>query len=812
MLLRSGLRQFSCFGLLGFLVFPGCAVGADVLPEEEREDSDEAIVSTSQPYACSPASGDLWPSTSMSGQFAQQGIVGTEAPATGHYANGKDMAAGPALSETSWKSSSVGDECFTHAPAYADKMSEALSAANDQMVVTWEDGKGPFDALESFLSSLGVPVTADKGVDPTKFYGYAPERARWLRYQYVRTTGYLPMDVKHSYAEPAPLKDFRLRGARTYCAFKEAQRQQAGVTHAMGEMPTISVHILGKQVDFLVVKPTVALGAPQKHLTAAPDGAQAFTVPLSFGTAITPVKGIGLPGMREIRSPVAIVSGDSEISRKALLSDITSYTFVNGVPKRVTKKDYKKEYRAASHNDAVLTKGQHASLNTSFPLMYIGPVKVSTSFGLTLNAGASVGSNDRVLVNAYPYGSFPGGARTGWNGSVGATWFHDGAWTTYSGPCTLYCPAGFRIFPESESDPYWRMPFSEIGPMTTRAFLDDDRHVTSSTSLELTMGLSASLGGSFGPVSVTLNAGGNITGTVVQHHELRDALWAQGPHPAKNRGMAASGVSVRPRTEANATLNPLNVWLHFELDLWLDTIEWDAEMLKVPGVTLADYDSDTTKAWSEASALRVGVGSEAGDSMKQPTVSSHLPGAGTHASFPTNVDQCLADPPSEESLPDPCEAAPATGEPPRAELCAYSLFGTPSMFYVPPPTNICANIPKHAKAMALSPALEPSTTELLKFFCRPVSKEQSYDTMYTAVAHVTSTEAAMNELVGLLEACGHKALLEGYSEEAVKAWFSRLVKFGPCDSNAQLIKPDQVIAAAGDPTQAPTPSAASTCQ
>jgi hypothetical protein len=40
--------------------------------------------------------------------------------------------------------------------------------------------------------------------------------------------------------------------------------------------------------------------------------------------------------------------------------------------------------------------------------------------------------------------------------------------------------------------------------------------------------------------------------------------------------MAASGVSVRPRTKANATLNPRNVWLHFEPNLWLDTIEWEA--------------------------------------------------------------------------------------------------------------------------------------------------------------------------------------------------------------------------------------------
>ncbi len=818
------MRSLDCIpsvGLSFVLLASGCAVGLDAPSGEELSEEEEAVVSTTQPHACEATNAELWPIVPMSGAFEQKGTLAGAVSAFAHYTDGTDMASGPVTSESAWKSSHAPDTtCGTHAPSYAGKVGQALQAAKTHMVVDPSEVKESFDTLGYYLEKLGVKLNTGSSVRDTEFYGYAPERSRWLRYQYVRSSGILPRDQKNSYPEPQELKDLRMQGGRLYCAFKEAHRRQNGVTHSMGELPAVSVNILGKKVDFLVVKPTVALGSPAKFtstgtFSTAPDGAEAFTVPMAFGTTITPVKGIGIPGLAELRAPLAMVSGDSEVSQKASYGPVlSSYVYSNGTSKPVFTSVHRKEYQTVVHSDAIFSKGYTAHADTSFPLMYIGPVKVSTNFALDITAGDAQAWNDRVLEDSHPYGAFPDVERTGWNAAMSTAAFHDGFWSPYvKRTPTTFEVLGFQIEPEGETDAFFRMPISEIGAMRTRALQDDDRHVATSTSLTLEMGLSASLGKSFGPVDVSLTASGNVTGTVTQVHDLRDGLYGQTPHPSKNRVLAANGVTVRPRTTANATLNPLEVTLHFELSLLFDTIEWTATLLKVKGTNLADYDSDENRAWGESASLRVGVGSEAGDSMKKPTVLSHLPGGGTYSSFPATVDQCLAEPAPTAPMPPACEAAPASGAPPQAELCAYAVVKAPPGLYVPPPpTNVCGNVAKHAKDLALGPELEACTKNLLQYLCGSVSREQTVATSTTAVAHVTSSDAAMTELGNLLRTCGNTAQSEGYSSAAIEGWFQELVQFSPCDSTARLIGPDEVFAPAGDPGLAPAPSAAGTCQ
>jgi hypothetical protein len=793
----------------------------DAPSEEELAGEEEAVVSTAQPFACSPTNADLWPIGPMSGKFEQKGTLAGAALVNAYYTDGTDMASAPLTSESVWKSMNAGNTtCGMHAPSYASKIGQALQAGNAHMVVDPSEVKESFDTLRHFLEKVGVKLNTSSDVSNTEFHGYAPERSRWLRNQYVRSSGLLPRDRLNVYPEPQELKDLRMQGGRLYCAFKEAQRRQNGVTHSMGELPAVSVNILGKKVDFLVVNPTVALGSPAKFtstgtFSAGPDGAEAFTVPMAFGTTITPVKGIGIPGLREMRAPLAMVTGDSEVSQKASYGSIlSSYDFSNGTSKPVFTSVHRKEYQTVVHSDAIFSKGYTAHADTSFPLMYIGPVKVATNFVLDVNAGDAQAWNDRVLEDSHPYGAFPDEERTGWNGAMGAAAFHDGFWSAYvKRTPTTFEVLGFQIEPEGETDAFFRMPISEIGAMRTRALQDDDRHVATSTSLTLTMGLSAGLEKGFGPIDVSLTASGNVTGTVTQVHDLRDGLYGQTPHPSKNRVLAANGVTVRPRTTANATLNPLKVTLHFELSLVFDTIEWTATLLNVKGTNLADYDSDDNQAWGEKASLRVGVGSEAGDSMKKPTVLSHLPGGGTYSTFSATVDQCLAEPASTAPMPPPCEAAPASGAPPQAELCAYAVVKAPSGLYMPPPpTNVCGNVATHAKNLALGPELETCTKNVLQYLCGPVSKEQTVATSSTAVAHVASSEAALTELGNLLRTCGNTAQQEGYSNDAIEGWFQGLVQFSPCDATARLLGPDEVFAPAGDPGLAPAPSAPGTCQ
>jgi hypothetical protein len=101
---------------------------------------------------------------------------------------------------------------------------------------------------------------------------------------------------------------------------------------------------------------------------------------------------------------------------------------------------------------------------------------------------------------------------------------------------------------------------------------------------------------------------------------------------------------------------------------------------------------------------------------------------------------------------------------------------------------------------------------LLQYLCGSVSREQTVATSSTAVAHVASSDAALTELGNLLRTCGNTAQSNGYSSDAIESWFQGLVQFGPCDSTARLLGPDEVFAPAGDPGLAPAPSAPGTCQ
>ncbi len=685
--MRLSIRSHLVAGpvMLAALGTSGCisdTTEADTFVPEAFEPRQEGMVSTNQPKTCTASNANLASLPRTSGEFSLAGSSGTEAPAAGVYSNGLDLALSPVSSSSTWLSQHAPDHsCGEHAPAYRSRLDAALASGQAHMVVDPNDVTGAFDFLQDALAMLGVGMKTDYDEKATKFQGYSPERGRWLRQQYEGGKGFLGKEKKSTYTDPVDLENLRMQGARQYCSFKEALRRQNGKTHSMGEMPAISVSILGAQVDFLVVNPTVALGSPEKHQHPGADGAGAFMVPMVFGNTVTPVRGVGLPGLREIRTPMALVSGDSEVVQSADRDHITTgFKWIFGRLVPVGYEGYRKKYHTVLHSDAMMSKGQHAQAAASFPLMYIGPVEVTTGFEIEIDAGEAKTVEDRVLATSQPFGSFPGPTRTGWFDTVGGAGFHDGMWRAYSGGCIRFCLAGFQIEPEGAADWFWRMPFDELGSMKTRGYQDNDHHVDTMTSMGLHLELAGSLGKSFGPVDVNLSVRGGVTGEVTQHHEVRDALFGQTPHPGKNRVLAASGVTVRPRTTANAKLDPIKVKLRFHLDLTFTSIDWEATLLKVPGTQLADYDSDDNRAWGEEAAMRVGTGSEAGDSMKRPDVLSHLPGHSTYPSFPEGVDQCLAAPAPTEPIPDACEPEPATGQPPRAEMCSYAVLSAPQAF------------------------------------------------------------------------------------------------------------------------------------
>jgi hypothetical protein len=75
------------------------------------------------------------------------------------------------------------------------------------------------------------------------------------------------------------------------------------------------VSILGQQIDFMVIEPSVG-AQPSSQVLAPGDGAQAFTIPLLLGTRITPIRGL-LPPLDEARVPVTFTTADTEVRTRA---------------------------------------------------------------------------------------------------------------------------------------------------------------------------------------------------------------------------------------------------------------------------------------------------------------------------------------------------------------------------------------------------------------------------------------------------------------------------------------------------------------
>jgi hypothetical protein len=66
--------------------------------------------------------------------------------------------------------------------------------------------------------------------------------------------------------------------------------------------------------------------------------------------------------------------------------------------------------------------------------------------------------------------------------------------------------------------------------------------------------------------------------------------------------------------------------------------------------------------------------------MEQPQVSSHFPAQAHFASFPTDINTCLADDSSLPEEPPLCGAAEDPARPPHAELCVYGRCLARSIF------------------------------------------------------------------------------------------------------------------------------------
>jgi hypothetical protein len=737
----------------------------------------------------------------------------------GRFTCGKDLLQlDLGLAQASWPAGCV----LNHAasPLLQTRLTEAVGAAADHQKTLTDDKLG--GAVVEFLGGT-APVTSSH----QDFLGYRPLRARWLGSQWKAATSFLFPDQKYVYPDYYGFQDVRQRAARLYCAARAAQRVQGDSVPSMGERVGFSVKILGHTIDFLVVESTVVLGGPERFLGGsrtdggAADGTWAFSVPLFMGTRVTPVRGLPLPGFSEVRAPLALVSGDSEVrtatdKRKVLLGQVIDCTGNGCALKPYFVEMHSKEYRTVTHADALLTAGKRTSLARSFPVFFVGPLEISLGLGLDYEVGQFTKSFDRVLN--------PKGLGSGWPTSIreGSLFedplslrhYHDGPWLFgHVRPSATPTPV-WHVLEEGKTDPFWRAPWLPF-PYLFRVLTDDDHAVASTTRLEVSATLSGHLPleGDFGAFKVTPHVSGTLSGSVFQSHVVRDALTAQDPLDGSAAMRPITALTVRPRAQADITFKGLSAGLEFELDLPFGDIEFTKTFFNVGAKTLASYDSDDHLNKSdEQFMLRLGTGSRDGVPMSKPKVASHLPQGEEFEPFDEqDVAACLADEQPNLPVPPECEPTESTGEPPRAELCLIGPTGTLiEALWAPLPPGVCGGIQAYANIMLLTPDQKTCVVSYLSFLCEPVSDDNQTWNGFNVVSRVWNLDPAMNaELQAILAQC---AEAYGYQDPISATPLAEgLVSAAVCREDATLIPEEQIIEAV-NPTKPPAAKPGPACQ
>jgi hypothetical protein len=716
---------------------------------------------------------------SVAGPLPPLGLRGRGAYPILEVANAHDLDPAPGSDLQAWRNAAVSTP-HAATPALATHLDGALADAAAELARL---DAGPLRTAFALLDK--VP-----GVDVT-FHGptasattYAPVRARWLRSENGQRTG----------PDPAELAEVRERGARLYCAARKAQEQAGGRAISMGEKAAFSINPFGmKKIDFLVLEPTLALaGAKRRTGAGAADGAQAFEVPLLLGTRLTPVRGLGLPGLGELRAPLVLVSGDSEVvtptpgyTRTTWETECDLYGCY-GWP--VYHTEPAREYQTVTHVDAIRSASMGADADAEIPLAYLGPLRIDLVLGLGYHVGELTVKDDRLLAQGDlgPTTGFPFRPRAGEPRPFalsGVSW-HDGPWK-YSKDSVDTSPRWMIL----DRGAGWLGPTAGTWPfpLQSRVLQSDDHAVELETRMSLTGGIGGSLGLPVGPVQISLDATGTLTGAAAQTHVVRDGLLAT----RDASGVAGNtALTVRPKMTAEATAN-LKVKVKLLIDVFVGKIKLEHTLVDT-STQLASWDSDQTGIFSEADTLRIGTGSQRGDVMKQPDVLSHLPHAPAYATFTQGVDACLAD-----ASPGPAEpplAPPSVdgGGAPRAEICVHggAILGRDGA-YAPRarmPAGVCGNVDAYVAGLGIDQDKSRCLVDYLRFLCQPVSRQQVFGG-HDVVARVIDplNEQTMTTYAGIVGQCLSAYAIPNESVASAEAFARELFGWAACDGGANLI-------------------------
>lgn len=672
--------------------------------------------------------------------------------------------------------------------------------------------------LQPFAELAGTTIPAPQaGASARWVRAFAPIHGRHLVRE-LRLPAQLPPAqgwIEHNYPDPQCFAELRWRGARSYCAMREAAFAAGGAKLSLGQWS------IGDALfwTFGAVEPSLRFEPPVKELDA--PSAQAFGIPLRIGGNLTPARGPVLPDFGELTHPLVWLTADAEVFDD---EDFGSYFTaptecrLGAVCPPNHQIGFRKTARNIKHVDVLAGTSASATLEVPDVLVAtFGPASLFLSGNISIESGVL----DTNLM--------AGGAVV--DPSAPDPW-PPTAWPTprddkldvlgVPGPEASDAPLRrvlsgaqlLRPVENGQTAAAWTI-LMESPAGTPVAFgtalrwrNDDDRSVAMRDRITEAMSLAGKLGFSLGPVHATLSGSTTFTAMSEQTLAFREHLSAVDP--------PLLGIALPPRlrlTQANAILvaephselsyEPLTVTLHLELrvDLGFKTISvgWEQELLKLEKVPLGGV---TAQPAEEGDRLRVGAFSEIGlaafdGGHEKPAAFSHLPGNLSFTSFPQTVAECLADP---EQPVDPTDDDPVTpGDPPiHGELCAVGIQAQSGQLenLGPVPANVCDGggaIQAYAAGYACSLADEicgprrQCLVDALSFLCSPTSKVQPwFKPPQTAVAHVL-TDAEHATIGTIVQQCIVAfAIGESDPESAAKAFPDDFIDFVPCDANGTI--------------------------
>jgi hypothetical protein len=592
-----------------------------------------------------------------------------------------------------------------------------------------------------------------------------------------------------TYDNPQLLAELTDRGARSYCAMRNA-----AIASPSGSMPILQ-HDLAKALFWQLGHTNADVSLmpidDTKNRDLSQAGSQAFYMPLAVGAEVAPLKGPLVPDFGELSHPLVWVTGDAEVI------DNEPGAFYSS-----------QKYRDIEHYDVFSGVSYSGSVGFhDLQLMDLGLFQVEMGGSINMLAGA-LEDDKLAAVDNYvqadlnspaPWPSYRNGGDYydffGLN-----TIYKDGTWlpprqtsfwvsainqnTSYSldtpGAGLLddalglspYCvneigqpsayqdfvgtgsvKCGITPFPDkhtSSSAVTYTADVNHLAPTrwgtAARWRNDDDRAFVLRDSMKMQVDIDGAGGIDFGilaiqiMVQVSLDVTSYVDTMIREHLSAGDrgvATVTPSATAGADQKFLQSNVTVTPTGENSLGIDPLAILLNFKLGPlpFIGTLQWKPTIFDLGDVLKLMSDPAIPP---EASRLRVGEFSELTPTNLLTTpLASHFPGGATFASMPETVSQCLAESKSGGHTPTPKQPGPPPPAPPYG-LCYYSPSGLAQSFY----DDIAAPF--------ISPVPPFSVPGLPSTACSSIGQAGSWDMQFPAGAQRDCIQSTLRYLCGQL--------------------------------------------------------------